>query len=66
MSTYRTVQKLRPHSRTAVAMTFAIGVVTVAWFSQLAVRTDAGLRVRAPEQAIVAGRHGGVRLGIDK
>jgi hypothetical protein len=47
-------------------MTFAIGVATVARFSQLAVRTNAGLRVHAPEQAIVARRHGWVMLGIDK
>ena len=35
----------------------------VAGFGQLAVGTDAGLGVQAPEQAVVAGGHCGIGLG---
>src|SRR5437588_11988185 len=45
-------------------MALAIGRVAIARLSQHAVGTNAGLGVHAPEQAIVAGRHGRVGLCV--
>src|SRR5260370_41540356 len=46
-------------------MAAAICRTAVAGLGQLAVGTDAGLRLRAPEQAVVGRLHGGIRLGPD-
>ena len=40
--------------------------VAVTRLRELTVRTDAGLRVHAPKQTVIAGRHGMVALGIDE
>src|SRR5579864_3237904 len=45
------------------AMTRTAFRTTVSRLRQFAVRADAGLRVQAPKQAVVAGEHGRVRLG---
>src|SRR6267378_244410 len=39
---------------------------TVARLCQIAVGTDAGLGVQAPEQTVVRARHGGIGFGKDK
>src|SRR5579871_3438664 len=38
----------------------------VAGLGQLAVGADAGLRVHAPKDAVVGGRHGGIVFGLDE
>ena len=47
-------------------MTLPQGVVTVTRLRELTVRADTGLRVQAPKQAIIAGWHGMVALGVDE
>ena len=42
------------------------GIVTVTRLRELTIRTDAGLRVHAPKQTVIARRHGMVALGIDE
>lgn len=44
-------------------MTDAALRAAIAWLGQLAIGSDAGLCVHAPEQALVGGRNGGIRLG---
>jgi hypothetical protein len=39
-------------------------IVAVTRLRELAVRADAGLRVHAPKQTVVARRHGMVALGV--
>jgi hypothetical protein len=41
-------------------------IVAVTRLRELTVRADAGLRVHAPKQTVVARRHGIVALGVDK
>ena len=48
------------------AVTLPQGIVAVTRLRELTVRADAGLRVHAPKQAIIAGRHGMVALSIDE
>ena len=48
------------------AMALAQGIVAVTRLRELTIRTDAGLRVHAPKQAVIARRYGRVALGIDK
>ena len=52
----------------AVARAVALpqGIVTVTRLRELTIRTDAGLRVHAPKQTVVARRHGRVALGVDE
>src|SRR5579864_9446571 len=47
-------------------VTRAVFRVAIAGLSHFAVRANAGLRVHAPEQAIVAGRHRWIRLRKNK
>ena len=44
-------------------MTGAVFRAAIARLGHFAIGTDAGLRVQAPEQAIIACRHRGIRLG---
>ncbi len=48
------------------AMALPDGVAAVARLGQLAVWSDACLRVHAPEQTVVAGRHSSVALGFNE
>src|SRR5262245_43466490 len=52
----------------AVARTVALprGIVAVTRLGELTVRTDARLRVHAPKQTVIAGRHRLVALRIDE
>jgi hypothetical protein len=46
------------------AVALAQEIVAITWLCELTVRTDAGLRVHAPKQTVIARRHGMVALGI--
>jgi len=52
----------RPLTTFARSMARASFRTAIAGFSQLAIRTDAGLCVKAPEQAVVGAGHRRVRL----
>jgi len=48
------------------AMTGAVLRAAIARLGEFAVGANAGLRVQAPEQALIGSRHRGVGLGKDK
>lgn len=50
----------------AGAVTLSSTIVAVARLGELAVRTNACLGVHAPEQTVIAGRYGGVAVGVNE
>src|SRR5258708_40150138 len=57
----------RPAARSlaTAAMAIAVGRTAVPRFRHLAIRPDAGLGQRAPEESVIGARHGGVGFGPD-
>jgi hypothetical protein len=50
----------------AIAVALSRRIMTVAWLGQLAVGANAGLRVHAPEQPIIARGHGRIGLRVNE